>query len=86
MITLAKLNTYRKFRGDSDSWDRMVKAQDPDEITYEEWSAVDLILQSLRIVRGGMATPEFAEQTFEKLNAMAEDQSIRDQLIELAML
>jgi hypothetical protein len=85
VITLAKLITYRKFRGDSDMWGRTAKAQDPDEITWPEWSSIDEILQRLHIVQSGMAAPEFAEETFTKLCNMANDDAVRVQLSELAM-
>jgi hypothetical protein len=86
MITLAKLKTYRESRGDSDLWSRVSKTHDPAEITSSEWSAVIQILQRLHIVFTGMATAEFAEETFVNRRSIAEDEVVRDQLNERVML
>jgi hypothetical protein len=84
MITAEKLKTYKRYRGDVDAWARGSLFGSSDDITDQDWAMIDELLQSLTIVRGGLASPEFVAKT----NAQIADRTVGEEaypiLIDLA--
>ena len=83
MITLEKLRVYRKFDGDADAHAR-TQSFNTEASTNAEWPLIDELVQRLKIIRGGLASREFMEQTEEALLRNIDNESVREELLRLA--
>jgi hypothetical protein len=84
MITAEKLKIYKRHRGDVDAWARKSLFGSSDEMTDQDWSMIDEFLQSLRIIQGGLASPEFVAQTNAQLADKTEGEQLYPMLRKMA--
>jgi hypothetical protein len=84
MITAEKLKIYKHFRGDRDAWARRGVFGYRDQMTDRDWTAIDELLQSLKIIQDGQATSEFAAQTNARIDDLTENEDVCIVLRELA--
>jgi hypothetical protein len=84
MITLAKLQTYRKFRGDIDGFSRTRGRGDTSDITDADWRLIDELRGGLRIIASGRASPQFAATIKQRLDEVSADEPTRQDFQNLA--
>lgn len=82
MLTLDKLEIYRRFNGDIDGYSRS-SMDDRSGITDEDWRLIDELRQALFLVRSGQAAAEFAASVEHRLSYVAADEGTRQALREL---
>ena len=83
MLTLAKIQTYEKFRGDIDGFAR-AGGRDSSGITDDDWSLIDRLLQAIYIVASRQAAGSFRVQTEQDLQDVTADEQTREALRRLA--
>lgn len=85
MITLAKIQTYRRFSGDPDGWARTTGGDDPSAITDVDWRTIDDLRQALALAASGRASPEFCRNAERRLSECTDDAATREALRDLAV-
>jgi hypothetical protein len=83
-ITLDKLRVYHQFDDVIDAWTRSKRPGAIEGLTDADWRLMGELLQRLKIVRSGLASREFEEQTESMVLQHAHDQRVRDELLRLA--
>ena len=84
MLTLQKLRTYRKFRGDIDGYGRSHVRGDRSGITEEDFQLIAELLTALYIIASGKASQDFALGVERKLSELAPEPQTRQELRQLA--
>lgn len=82
MITLSKLNTYKRYAGDIDGRARVGGSAD-DNFTDDEWFALDALLQRLTLCSRGLAAASFRDSAYRELDAIAADPEARAAILGL---
>lgn len=80
MLTKEKLNIYRKYSGDIDSWARFGKKNELELINDDEWKLIDDLVQSLELIKNKATSEKFKIQTLEKLLEVCEDEKTQKEL------
>jgi hypothetical protein len=80
MLTMEKLNTYKKFDGDIDGWARSSIGDDNSNVTDDDWYLIDELVMELTEVGKGFASPNFALEVERKLLASTADEATREAL------
>ena len=78
MITLPKIQTYRRFLGDQDGWARTTGGHDAD------WHTIDELRQALALAASGRASRDFARATELRLAECTDGEPAREALRQLA--
>lgn len=84
MLTLAKIQTYERFRGDIDGYARARGGGDRSGITDDDWSLIDRLRQALFLVASRKAADSFRVQTERELQTVTADEPTREALRRLA--
>jgi hypothetical protein len=84
MITADKLRIYEKFGGDIDGFVRASVISERESITDKDWHLIAEILQSLSIVRTGLASADFEAQVQQRTINVAPDEQVRTRLFQLS--
>jgi hypothetical protein len=84
MLTLAKIQTYERFRGDIDGYSRARGQGDSSAITDDDWSLIDRLRQAIYLVASRQAADSFRVQTEQELQSVTEDEPTREALRRLA--
>jgi hypothetical protein len=84
MLTLAKIQTYARFRGDIDGYARARGGGDTSGITDDDWWLIDRLRQAIYLVASRQATDSFRVQTEQELQAVTADEQAREALRRLA--
>ncbi|QMW02857.1 hypothetical protein [Spirosoma foliorum] len=69
MITEAKLNVYKDYRGDGDFWARIGLKRDKAIMEDGDFYLIDSLLQDIELVKRGLVSEKFAETVDKKLLA-----------------
>ena len=85
MLTVAKVHTYERFRGDIDGYSRAHDGGDTSGITDDDWSLINRLCQALYIIASQHAADTFRAQTEQELQTATADEQTRDALRKLAM-
>lgn len=80
MITLRKIEIYRKFSGDIDHFARVSSHQDKIDISDKEWSLIDSLLQDLELVDKGLAADTFVKRLDERIKESCESEGVFQEL------
>ncbi len=83
MLTLEKVEMYRRFGGDIDGFARS-SVDDSSGITDEDWHVIDELLHALFLVQSGQAAPELAASVERRLSCVTADEATRRALRTLA--
>ncbi len=83
MITQEKLNIYKKYSGNMESWDRFGKKKDKRIMPYKEWEMIDELIQNLELVEKGLASVDFKLQTLKKLSQACDSEKTQQELVSL---
>lgn len=82
MITIEKVQMYKRFRGDLDGFAR---SREPgSKMGDEDWYLIAEFLSALHIVGAGLASDKFAEALEQKLSQQVEDERARNELQKLS--
>lgn len=81
MITIEKIETYKRFHGDIDGFSRAVAGS---AFSDEEWLLIGELLSGLHIVRIGMGSPTFVHSIEQKLLMHVADEHSREELRKLS--
>lgn len=84
MLTLAKIQTYKRFRGDMDGFAR-AGGRDGSGITDDDWQLIERLAQAIYLVASRQAADGFRVRTEQELQAVTADESAREALRGLAM-
>jgi hypothetical protein len=84
MLTLAKIQTYERFRGDIDGFSR-AGGGDSSGITDDDWSLIGRLSQAIYLVASRQAADSFCVQTEQEFQAVTADEPTREALRRLAM-
>jgi hypothetical protein len=64
MITVEKLNIYKKYGGDTDSWTR----SGDNHVSSKDWPIIDSLMQDIYIVETKNASTEYSTKLNRNLN------------------
>lgn len=82
MITLAKINIFKRYRGEIDNWARSGTKKEKIIMNDEDWYKINDFIQDLRIINNGLASQEFIKKIEVKLQIQCDSletiQSIKD--------
>lgn len=67
MITSKHLKIYANYEGDGDMLVRIGSNKDKKMMSYEVWSLIDDLLQTLEAVEKGLASDKFKSEVLKKL-------------------
>jgi hypothetical protein len=84
MLTLAKIQTYERFRGDIDGYARARGGGDTSGITDDDWWLIDRLRQAIYLVASRQAADSFRMQTEQELQTVTADEQAREALRRLA--
>lgn len=84
MLTLPKIQTYERFRGDIDGYSRTQGDGDTSGITDDDWDLITQLLQALHLIASGKASVRFAAEAEKRLHTVTADEPTRDALRRLA--
>jgi hypothetical protein len=84
MLTLAKIQTYERFRGDIDGYARARDGGDTSGITDDDWSRIDRLRQALYLIASRKAADSFRVQTEQELQTVTADEPTVEALRRLA--
>ena len=76
MITIEKIEIYKRFSGDIDGFSRIGSQKDKEKINENDWSILDEFIQDLELIKKGLASEEFKEKTNEKINELVNNDAI----------
>ena len=77
MITLRKLEVYYKYKGDGDvGLMPSLRNRIMTDLPYEDWSTIKDFIQSIRMVKNGMASISFQIELDVKLRENCENESV----------
>ena len=80
MITIDKLNIYKKYQGDGDAFNRVGTKKEKGIINYSDWKCIEDLLQDICFVKKGFASKPLEEKLMEKLKNSCENQNVIDEL------
>jgi hypothetical protein len=80
MLTLAKIQSYERFRGDVDGYARSRGRGDTSGITDKDWSLIDRLRQAIYLCASRQAAESFRVQTEQELQAVTADEPTREAL------
>lgn len=80
MLTIEKLNIYKKYSGDIDLWARLRKKNEISLMNDNDWKLIDDLIQSLELIKKNVASENFKFQTFERIQAVCEDEETQNSL------
>jgi hypothetical protein len=80
MLTLEKVQTYERFRGDIDGYARARGGGDTSGITDDDWSLIDRLRQAIYLVVSRQAADSFRVQTEQELLTVTADEQAREAL------
>jgi hypothetical protein len=83
MLTIEKLNVYKRYRGYYDGYYVQNKTSQQQVITSKEWVLIDGLVQDIYIVRKGEAAKTFADQLNIRLHENCDSEETIQQLMEL---
>ncbi|MBN8771380.1 MAG: hypothetical protein J0I46_07440 [Thiobacillus sp.] len=77
MLTLDKLNIYRRFDGDLDGWARTANGHDASDITDADWLLIEDLRQALDLIAAGQASQVFTASFESRLRDTTADETTR---------
>ena len=80
MLTLDKLNIYRRFGGDLDGWARTANGHDASGITDADWLLIEELRQGLALIAAGQASQTFTAALESRLLRTTADEATRQAL------
>lgn len=80
MLTLDKLNIYRRFDGDLDGWVRTANGHDASGITDDDWHLIEALRQALGLIAAGQASQVFTASFESRLRDTTADEATRQAL------
>lgn len=80
MLTLDKLNVYRRFDGDLDGWARIANGHDASGITDADWHLIEELRQGLALIAAGQASQAFMASFESRLRDATADEATRQAL------
>jgi len=80
MLTLDKLNIYRRFDGDLDGWARIANGHDASGITYADWLLIEDLRQGLALIAAGQTSQTFTAALESHLLRTTADEATRQAL------
>jgi hypothetical protein len=83
MLTLSKIRTYERFRGDGDGFSR-ASGHDNSGITDEDWQLISRLSQAIYLVATNRASDGFRAQTEQQLLENTADEQAREAMRKLA--
>lgn len=83
MITLEKLQIFRHYAGDLNAL-RSSSSEEKNAITSHDWFVIGNLLQDIRWVDRGLASPAYGERVEEELKTACDSQATIDELKTMA--
>lgn len=80
MITLRKIEIFKKFSRDIDHFVRVWTPQDKIDISDKDWSLIDSLLQDLELVDKGLAADTFVKRLDERIKECCESEGVLQEL------
>jgi hypothetical protein len=80
MITRRKIEIFKKYSGDIDHFARVGTHQDKIDISDNEWSLIDNLLQDLEIVDKGLVADAFLKRLDERIKECCESEGVLQEL------
>lgn len=74
MLTIEKLNIYKKYSGDIDLWARLGKKNEILLMNDDDWKLIDDLVQSLELIKKNVASENFKKETFDRIQAVCRNE------------
>lgn len=82
MITIEKINIYKKYDGDIDMWIRL-NSKLESFMEEKDWYEIDSLLQGLRLIKTGQVSERYGEELNKNLNKSVKESRVIDILRDL---
>jgi len=78
VITIDKINIYKRFNGDVDGWARVGTTEEKSIMNDDDWFLIDSFIQDIALVKKCLASDSFMKSTNERLKKNCDtDETIR---------
>jgi len=84
MITQEKIDVYRYYNGDSDSWARSGTKKQKQIVNDADWYLIDSLIQDFMLEKAGISSKEYIVKFHEKLKESCDKQLTIDELKKLS--
>lgn len=74
MITSEKLEIYKRFNGDSDSWARVASNHNDMVMNSSDWSLIEKLIQETSLVKKGLVVESYILHIEEKLKQSCDNE------------
>jgi len=74
MITSKKLETYKHFNGDSDSWARVGSNHNTMVMNSSDWPLIENLIQEISLVKKGLVLQSYILHIEEKLKQSCDNE------------
>ena len=84
MITLKKVNLYKKYGGDVDGLQRFGSSQEQNILSSEDWGFFTEIRQDLHLIHNGLVSEEYKQKALDRLYTETDSQEVLGEVFRLA--
>jgi hypothetical protein len=83
MLTLNKLKIFQQYSGDLNAL-RQTDSADKDAITSHDWFVIGNLIQDIKLVNRGLASPSYAGRAEEELRNACDNETTISELRKMA--
>jgi hypothetical protein len=80
MINQDKINIYRRYNGDIDSWARSGSKKEKITITNDDWYTIDSLVQDLSLSKKGLTSSNYDQELKNRLHLLCSDEKTINEL------
>jgi hypothetical protein len=84
MITVKKIELYRKYKGNADMFQMAALPWQRNKIPQEDWTMISQLVQDLKLVNRGLASDSYKEDVLNKIKSSCEDEETAEELKKMA--
>lgn len=86
MITLSKLETYKRYKGDGDSYGRASRPAERESVNDSEWYLIDLLLQDATVLNRKLGSEQRNAEATQRLTENCENAEVVAEIRRMAAL
>ncbi len=84
MITLKKLQIFKKYNGDPDGWLLLANENEKEAMNDGDWFQIKNFINDIRIIKKGLTSVEYAKNFEISLKNNSEDEKVMEYVHKLA--
>ncbi|WP_343303372.1 hypothetical protein AAHN97_17590 [Chitinophaga niabensis] len=80
MITLEKLDIYKRYDGSVDGWSHSGSSRQKQAMTDKDWFVIESFIQDLTLVKRGLASESFQESLNNRLKGECDNEGALEEI------